>query len=222
MQSKKCIIVASGSSSRGFIPPSDIPIIGVNGTAEWLPKMDYWFTLDPSTVNKRRMRSLHKGTEYYMAIDKDKMEEYERDYPGVHVLERIGVDIKKPPKRNVIEKKIVRGRVINRVHRVVDRNFKQPDDSFAKGLNTTPWVINSGNSAFGALGLAYHLGFTDVLLVGVDGDSKERVEGGYSRDLSHLPQLFESAIDQINIYNAGNLSSSKIPHKTIEQFRRIE
>lgn len=79
------------------------------------------------------------------------------------------------------------------------------------GLSTMPYTINSGNSAFAALGLAYHLGVKRVALIGVDGTTERRVEGGYSGQLNHLPELFESAIGQISMVNCGKLQASKIP-----------
>lgn len=78
--------------------------------------------------------------------------------------------------------------------------------SAVKTLAKHPGKINSGNSAWGALGLAYHLGFTDVALVGVDGTTEERVEGGCSNNLSHLPLLFASALPQINVVSCGQLT----------------
>ncbi|MGV2811731.1 hypothetical protein [Enterobacter cancerogenus] len=86
------------------------------------------------------------------------------------------------------------------------------------GLSDEPTKIHSGNSAYGALGLAYHLGFADVALVGVDGTAESRIEGGRSRNLSHLPLLFASALLQINVVSCGKLTG--IPHKNIEEWLR--
>lgn len=86
----------------------------------------------------------------------------------------------------------------------------------APGLSVAPGVIHSGNSAFGALGLAYHLGARKVILIGVDGTDKRRVEGGRSGDLSHLPALFESAVGQIEMVNCGELDAPLIPKMPIK------
>lgn len=87
----------------------------------------------------------------------------------------------------------------------------------APGLSKHRGVIHSGNSAFGAVGLAYHLGARRVALIGVDGTNETRVEGGKSGDLSHLPALFESALGQIEIVNCGKLDSDLIPRMTVSE-----
>jgi hypothetical protein len=86
----------------------------------------------------------------------------------------------------------------------------------APGLCTARNTVYSGNSAFGALGLAYHLGVRKVILIGVDGTDKRRVEGGRSGDLSHLPALFESAVGQIEMVNCGELDAPLIPKMSIK------
>jgi hypothetical protein len=41
----RCIIVSAGPSARGFRPPANIPIIAVNGVAQWLSRYDYHITV---------------------------------------------------------------------------------------------------------------------------------------------------------------------------------
>lgn len=74
------------------------------------------------------------------------------------------------------------------------------------GLSTDPKTIHTGNSSWGALGLAYHLGFEHVALVGVDGTDEPRIEGGHCRSLLHLPMLFASALPQIRVTSCGALT----------------
>ena len=57
----------------------------------------------------------------------------------------------------------------------------------------------------GALQLAYQLGYRDIAIIGVDGGDSPRIEGGYSKNLSHLPLLFKSALKDVEITNLGNL-----------------
>lgn len=170
----KCIIVASGQSAKGFSPPVGIPIIAVNGVIDWIKRADYWFTLDPSRVNIRRMKYPRKGVEYHAAVPGN------TNLPN-HVVPWCRVEA---PEGSHTDK------IMNRYRCVL-------------GLNTEPGHINTGNSAYGALGLAYHLGFTDVLLVGVDATQDPRIEGGKPNDLSHLPELFGSTKKQIKIRSAG-------------------
>lgn len=175
----KCIIVGSGPSAKGFKPPKDIPIIAVNGVIEWIKRVDYWFTLDPSEANRNRMNNQRPDTEYHAAVpDNVKLPE------GVTRWCRV-------------ESKKKRSDYWMRKYKCV------------LTLNKEPGKINTGNSAWGALGLAYHLGFKDVLLIGVDGTSDERIEGGKPNTLSHLPELFKSARRQVKLRSAGKLEGIK-------------
>lgn len=183
----KCIIVASGQSAKWFRPPKNIKIIAVNGVIDWISRADYWFTLDPSRVNMRRMRCPRKGVEYHAAVPENiNIPNHVVPWCRVEAPEGFHAD-----------------NIMNRYRCVL-------------GLNTEPGNINTGNSAYGALGLAYHLGFTDVLLIGVDATEEPRIEGGKPSDLSHLPKLFKSAKDQIKIRSAGLISG--IPKITIKDW----
>lgn len=66
------------------------------------------------------------------------------------------------------------------------------------GLAEDPSCINTGNSGFGAMGMAYHLRPRKILLLGIDGG------GGYfytdnetHRNLGHLGSLFAGALPQL-------------------------
>ena len=65
------------------------------------------------------------------------------------------------------------------------------------GLSEDPAAINTGNSGFGALGLAYHMRPMRIALLGIDGRQERRVDGGMPRPLEHLPALFASAVPQL-------------------------
>lgn len=85
------------------------------------------------------------------------------------------------------------------------------------GLAEDPRQIITGNSAYAALGLAYHMGFTRVGLFGVDAtqDLYGTGWGGRPRgDLGKLHRLFADAIPQlqarsIRVKNAGGLRTWK-------------
>lgn len=192
MQKKKAIIVASGPSARGFVPPKGITIIAVNGAIEWLSRADYFFTLDWAKVNMGRMAHRRQGVKYTAAFPESKWV-----MPWVKYYKR-GEDrtIKQAP-YGTPEYWLMRLRC-------------------KLGLSEDPTTINTGNSAYGALGLAYHLGFTDVALIGVDATREARIEGGHSRNLSHLPLLFASALPQINVVSCGKMGG--IPKMKMEDF----
>lgn len=80
------------------------------------------------------------------------------------------------------------------------------------GLSEDPRKLHTGNSAYAALGLAYHMGFTKIGLFGVDGNQQNYGIGyGAPRgDLEKIHGLFGEAIPQlqargVEVRNAGQL-----------------
>lgn len=188
----RAVIVASGPSARGFVPPDDVTIIAVNGAIEWLFRADYFFTLDPDPTNLTRLNNPRSGVSYFAAVP-DAV-----DLPThVHRLKRVERRGPEPMRRHSPAWWLWRW-------------------SCVKELSEISGEIHSGNSAWGALGLAYQLGFRDVALVGVDASSDERIEGGRCNNLTHLPPLFASALPQINVVSCGKLTS--IPQITFEEW----
>lgn len=179
------IIVASGPSARGFVPPDDVPIIAVNGAIDWISRADYWFTLDTSTANLNRVHNPRSGVQYCAAVPPER-----HLPPHVRRFDRVGYDWANYPPAPAYTV----GWWLRRL-------------SCKPGLSTDPATIHTGNSSYGALGLAYHLGARRVVLVGVDATNDRRVEGGRSRELKHLPSLFASALPQVEIVSCGALDS---------------
>ncbi len=204
---KKAIIVASGSSLNHIQPKdivqaasnSDATIIAVNGAADWLPKFDYFFTLDPSKKNLDRMNRCLKGVQYYCAYEFDKFYKI-----PIHVNKLNRISYQGP----------------------VDKfKFGTPEYWLHKlkcklGLSETYPNIHTGNSAYGALGLAYLFNFTHILMLGVDADDKPRMngEGKPESSLKHLPLLFRSAKNQLNQKKIQLLNGSL--HSNITCFPR--
>ncbi len=188
----RAIIVASGPSAKGFIPPDDIPIIAVNGAIDWLSRSDYFFTLDPSPVNLKRLSKPKAGVHYAAAVESDiALPEHVQRY------ERISKRGPEPARKGSPRWWLWRWSAVTR-------------------LSETPGTIHSGNSAWGALGLAWHLGFRDVALVGVDASRSIRIEGGRSKNLSHLPLLFASAKEQIDVVSCGLMRG--VPQMTFKEW----
>lgn len=182
------IIVADGPSARGFVPPDDIPIIAVNGAIDWISRADHWFTLDPSPANRHRMSNPRPGTKYHAAVDPH------TPLPA-HVVRYLRVGREWPKMRGI-------GEAYARL-------------KCAPGLSERRDVIHTGNSAYGAIGLAYQMGARKVALVGVDATTDRRVSGGRSRDLSHLPALIASAMGQIDMVSCGALAT--VPQCSIDE-----
>jgi len=74
------------------------------------------------------------------------------------------------------------------------------------GMSVDPEKINGGNSAWAALGLAYHMKAERVGLFGVDGNNKVRVSGG-KPCLPDLQDIFSSYDGKAEIIN-GSMNSS--------------
>lgn len=181
--SRLCIIVGGGPSAKGFIAPEGTTVIAVNGAITWLNRADYFFTLDPSPINVALMRGQRKGTMYIAAVPP------EVKLPaGVVRYERIAGRGAEPADKSSVEWLLWRL-------------------SCVKGLCTTPGKIHTGNSSWGALGLAYHLGFKHVAIIGVDGTSERTVCGRKTGDHRHLNALFASAIGQIDVVSCGGVNS---------------
>lgn len=189
----RAVIVASGPSAKGFVPPAGVTVIAVNGAIEWLSRADYFFTLDFSQANMRRLLHQREGTRYtYAYTERAYCLKGEADY----------------------------------YQRIAGRPFNNPEYLSAQwwanrwgcrlGLCEVENKIHTGNSAWGALGLAYHLGCSRVALVGVDASSDQRIEGGRPNNLNHLPLLFESAIGQIDFVNCGAMRSA-VPSMSINK-----
>jgi len=176
--SDRVIIVGSGPSAANFVAPRGVPIIAVNGAIDWLNRASYFFTLDPSPDNMRRVGRgrRRRGVCYCMALP-DVKEREVRD--GVLCFRRVAERGMEPKNTNSPEWWAWRW-------------------SAHFGLCEDENEIASGNSAYGALNLAFHIGFKHVALVGVDATQEPRVHsGGTPKNLSHLPLLFQSAREQI-------------------------
>lgn len=189
------VIVASGPSAKGFVPPDDVMVICVNQSINFMPRCDHWFTLDPSPANIKTMNDRREGVKYWCAIDgvRRSIPEY------VTVLKRVGQSHIRPKTKDAAQWNIYRLQC-------------------RLGLDKRKGYISTGNSAWGALGLAYHLGANKVALIGVDASTDAKIDGGYCRThMEHLPVLFSSAKDQIEMVSCGKMVADGIPNMTIDE-----
>lgn len=188
----RAVIVGSGPSAAGFEPPAGVTVIAVNGAIQWLSRVDHWFTLDPSPANYDRMSNPRPGVQYWAAVPKGTA------LPS-HVMPFERISESSPdlePDRGTPEWWLWRW-------------------GCKLGLALDINKIHTGNSAYGALGLAYHLDAEKVALVGIDATDQPRIEGGRPNNLSHLPLLFKSALDQIDVVSCGHMAG--IPQMSIEE-----
>jgi hypothetical protein len=186
----RCIIVGDGPSAQGFVPPAGVTVFAVKRTIHWLSRADYWFTLDPNADSVRIMLKQKPGVKYVCACD----------------------DVTRIPAG------------VTKMRRKVSREQEPAEQGGPHwwawrwgavfGLSDTPGTIHTGNSAYGALGLAYLLGYRAALLVGVDGTQDARQSDGKEpNNLSHLPLLFQSAKNQVDIATLGTMDG--IPSTTL-------
>lgn len=168
-------IVASGPSAAGLQLPAGCTVIAVNGAIEWLPRADYWFTLDLSPENMRRARNPRRGVRYVVADNRVRQEEL----PHAKILRRV-------EQHNTVQP-----------GPVGSERWWLWRWSCALGLSEDEGAVHTGNSAYGALNLAYHLRPARIALFGVDGTQETKLGGGEPRSLAHLPLLFASAEPQL-------------------------
>jgi hypothetical protein len=171
-------IVATGPSLKGvdLTMPDAVAVIAVNAAILHLPAPPrFWFTLDPSQNNRAIMQTAkdRPETEFYAAVPE------ELGSPDAATW-------------------WYRWELEERVHWL--RWLRGPHPKGAKaGLSVDPAAIHCGNSAYGALGLAYLMGARRIALLGVDANSNRYAWNPNARcgDLQHVPWLFASARQQL-------------------------
>lgn len=188
-QHDNIIIVGSSPEAMSFKPHPDWTVIAVNGAIRITKQhTDYWFTLDPSYHNRSIMVNKSQlWGKFYAAVS--------QNYGTPRAV--TPVSRMKPPKG------------IHFLHRLQD---DQNQLSVKHGLSTDASAIHTGNSAYGALGLAYHMKPKNIILLGVNGDSGKRYDGTQcAGSITHLPSLFATAIPQIEeagiVLLNGNIES---------------
>lgn len=191
----RAVIVATGQSLDGFdlsaLANIDAGVIAVNAAVSFAPA-DYWFTLDPSDANVRLMRNQAAGVRYFAAVPPEFGTRAGKS--RVHRQTR-------PPN-------------VTYLHRIAGSGPL----GAAWGLSENQRAIHTGNSAYGALGLAYLMGARRIALLGVDGGGAY-FYGGNGGDLSHLPQLFASALPQLQAADVEVVNGS--PASVIDAFPRM-
>lgn len=180
-QHDKIIIVCSGASLKGFDfnKLKNIgTIICVNGSSTSVPFANYWFTLDPWGLNGPQLPTNFKGKLY------------------AAVPENFGLVDSKIPQHRINPPKH-----ITYLHRLISHNDPtiSSETAYVTGLSEDNGCINTGNSGFGAVGLAYHMKPKKLLILGMDGDiGYYYTDNKKNRPLKYLPILMQSTLDQLN------------------------
>ena len=138
-------------------------------------------------------------------------------------LEEILYNTNKNTYKYVGFKKILEGHNLHNLSRyVIDKTNKDINKYL---LCEDPTMLQTHNSAYAAFNLAYHMGVKKVVLLGVDADTYNypTTTVGYQQSISILPQLFESALPQIQKRGiqviSGSLQSNVVcfPKVSIEE-----
>lgn len=177
----KIIIVCSGASAKGFMPPDNVTVIAVNNTISWLSRADYFFTLDPGGYNRAAIANQREGVEYCVA--------FPDHFPNCTMFERIA-DYSDNGVQFDGRDRVVTGA--------------------KKTLSEVQGMIHTGNSAYGALGMAYLKGFDKLVFIGLDGGGPYCDGTPHYREVfPHLNELFASTIQQVGgrVVNASINSS---------------
>lgn len=183
------IILGSGPSAKNFVIPDGVKVIAVNAAIS--KRADYWFSLDWSRKNQEILayRSQYPDTRFFAAGDG-----WGGDLRGVTVLERVSRQGIEPAPKHTPDWWCWRWGAVLGIPERTDQ-------------------IHSGNSAWGAIQLAYHLGARRVVLVGVDATQDIKPDGSAPNNLSHLPMLIRSAQGMLEIRRlaAGVKSPIDVP-----------
>ena len=204
-QHDKIIIVCGGRSLKNFnfnILNGMGAIIVVNNSHPLVPFADYWFTLDIGGAPPPP--NTFKG-KLYAAV----------------------------PQTYGVQSQVNTPANLTYLHRLISHNDPtiSSESAYVTGLSEDTGCINTGNSGFGAFGLAYHMRPKKILLLGMDGDiGYHYTESKKNRQLTYLPLLMRSTVDQITkrnitvINGSINSSISAYPkyslHQALDEFNK--
>lgn len=198
VRADKVAIVATGPSAYGVPYRSigdDVYIIAVKAAVRSLPRADAWMTVDANLkVRRQQMMRLREGTKYYAAVPEDY---------GTSTAKLVWH--RKPAECGIHWLRRISG-----------------GKEGVYGLATDKSNIHSGNSAYGALGLAFHMGARKIAIFGVDATREPYGLGGYGRprgELDHLPELFASSLPQLSTAGIEVVLGSL--HSRLRCFRRM-
>lgn len=194
----RVVIVATGPSLSQIDPAvfdqCGATIIAVNGAVSRVNGAHCFFTCDPSVKVRSLLRSQRPCVRYFAAVPDDFGTR--NAAAAVH---------RPPPESNVTYLRRLTG----------NGPWKHKP-----GLSEDRGAIHTGNSAYGALGLAYLMNARRVALFGVDGHGGYAWGlGGAPNDLSHLDLIFRSALPQLKARSVEVVNAS--PESAVECFPKV-
>lgn len=199
----RVLIVASGPSARALdlnlvarAREAGVYVLAVNRAWDWCEHIDGWFTLDPD----------HKLLPYIIDDDTDvtRYVAVPDDYGSPRA--EISYHRNMPIFPDVVY-----------LTRLASKEWLGQK----YGLSTDPHSIHTGNSAYGALGVAFHMGAKKIGLIGVDVSSRLGYayhNGRPNHLLMHMSKLFKSAVPQLE--SAGTAVQNGSPASKVKCFVR--
>lgn len=174
-------------------------IIAVNDAGKFIPTADAWFTLDPWGLDGKQIPKGFTG-KLIAAVPDDFGNELSRTdayrinpNPNISYLHRVAF------------------------HTSMGNLTMQ--DYVTWGLNEDKRCINTGNSGFGALNLAYHMNPKRVIIFGLDASNGYFFDKNkFTRSLNHLPWIFRSTIKQLESKEIEVINAS--PNSKVDCFPR--
>lgn len=174
-----------------------VHIIAVAQMAKYLPDFDSWITVDPEVTNRAIMANKpRKDAVYYAAVPDD----YGTPDPAIYWH-------KGPSEIDIV--------YLRRLTR-----HRSPAKSVPR-LAEDAQYIHSGNSGYGALGLAYHMQPKKIGLIGIDGYGGYAFETGRPTGyMDHLAWLFRTALIQLEEREIKVVNAS--PRSVIDCFPKMD
>lgn len=201
------IIIGSGPSLIGFdfnkLRGKGM-IIAVNNAVNSVNFADIWFTLDPWGLDGPQLPGTQFSGRLFAAVSEDY---------GTRNAQ-------------IAQHRVTPDPRITFLHRLRSHNKVgvSSETAYKLGLSEDNSCINTGNSGYGALNLAYHLRPKRILLLGIDGTiGYFYTNKSKNRPLTYLPEMFESAKDQLDnadikvINGSVNSSITAYPRFTINE-----
>lgn len=184
----RVLIVGGGESLTDFdmdlLKDFKGAIICVNNIVYHLPRADYWITVDP----------MHNGEPQVALTDKVKGVYYFCAYPN----------LKKKPFDSPYYKAVDDVHYLERIVPINEEDGEQGDYSLQEDKDK----ITTGDSCYGALGLAYHFEAKEIILLGIDvygfghwynkSDAYNRGWGKKFREYkSKVPLIYKQSVPQL-------------------------
>lgn len=201
----KVLIVCGGESLIGFdinqFKDFDGVIITVNNVIYHLPRADYWITVDPMSQGKPQRAMVERLPNTYYYCAYPRLDKNSPDLNHYQTVEGVHYLERILPSTN---------------------DYRMQEDKSK---------ITTGDSSYGALGLAYHFEATKIIILGVDAygyghwyDKKDPYNKYKVKDfdkyLKNIVNIYRCAVDQLEKRGTKVVFGS--PNSPIDCFEKMD